>query len=320
VSERRFAVLIGNGLYPEEPKLTDLRCPSRDVDGVAQILQSPKHGAFTSTLVLKDRPHHEILLEVNRTLKKAAKTDLVFLYYSGHGKLDLANRLHLCASDTVIDALEATSVPVESIKNYIDVSPPRQVTLVLDCCFSGAVGNVFARSGVDDQLQLMSGGRGTYIMSASTGVQVALEKEEDEYSIFTKRIIEGIETGAADTNGDGIVSDIGAVPYSGVSSVDEITSDTIPAAFSLGQNYPNPFNPVTTIVYELPAPSFVSLSIYDSAGRLIKRLLNAQRTAGVHKETWDGRDGLGNDVASGIYFYTLDAGELRESRKMILLR
>jgi flagellar hook assembly protein FlgD len=77
---------------------------------------------------------------------------------------------------------------------------------------------------------------------------------------------------------------------------------------------------VTTIVYELPAPSFVSLSIYDPAGRLIKRLVNTLQTAGVHRETWDGRDGLGHEAASGIYFYTLDAGELRESRKMILLR
>ncbi len=206
MTQQRHAVLVGNSLYPEEDKLGDLNCPERDVDGLAELLRSPKYGAFTNTVVLKDRPHHEVLLQINRTLKGAAKGDLVFLYYSGHGKLDLANRLHLCTVNTVIDTLEATSVPVQSIKNYIDVSPPRQVTLVLDCCFSGAVGNVFARSGVDDQLQLMSGGRGTYIMSASTGIQVALEKEEDQYSIFTKRIIEGIETGAADVNGDGIVT------------------------------------------------------------------------------------------------------------------
>jgi len=206
VSQRRLAILVGSGKYPDEEKLQDLRCPARDVDGLAEVLQSPKHGAFSETVVVKDRPHHEVLLKINRLLKSADKNDFVVIYYSGHGKLDAANRLHLCTTNTVIDALEATSVPVQSIKNYIDIAPPRQVSLVLDCCFSGAVGDVFARSGVDDQLQQMSGGRGTYIMSASTAVQVAIEKEEDEHSIFTKRLIEGISTGKADVDSDGLIT------------------------------------------------------------------------------------------------------------------
>ncbi len=206
MSDRRYGVLIGNSHFPNEDKLQDLRCPANDVDGLNELLLSQLHGGFTETFVLKDRPHYEVLLKINQVLKQRDKSDLVFIYYSGHGKLDLANRLHLCTADTTIDALEATSVPVQSIKNFIDVSPSTQVALVLDCCFSGAVGTVFARSGVDDQLQLMSGGRGTYIMSASTAVQVALEKEGDENSIFTTQVIEGIRSGAADVNGDGIVT------------------------------------------------------------------------------------------------------------------
>ena len=202
----RHAVLIGNTLYPDEPKLQDLRCPERDVDGLNDLLKARERGGFTTTTVLKDKPHYEVLLGINRALKQANKGDLVLIYYSGHGKLDLANRLYLCAVNTQIDTLEATSVPVQSIKDYIEVSPSQQIALVLDCCFSGAVGDVFARSSVDDQLQLMTRGRGTYIMTASTGIQVALEKEKDENSIFTKYLLEGIETGAADVNGDGLIT------------------------------------------------------------------------------------------------------------------
>jgi uncharacterized caspase-like protein len=204
VSDRRLAVLIGSGSYPNEPKLQDLRCPSRDVDGLAAALR--ERGSFETVTVVKDAPHYEALLEVNRTLKAAGKEDLVFIYYSGHGKLDLANRLYLCTPNTVVGMLEATAIPVQSIRDYADVAPCHRIALVLDCCFSGAVGDVFARSSVDDQLQLVSRGRGTYIMTASTAVQVALEKEQDEYSAFTKHVIEGLQTEAADVDEDGVVT------------------------------------------------------------------------------------------------------------------
>ena len=78
--------------------------------------------------------------------------------------------------------------------------------MVLDCCYSGAVGGVFAKGGVDDQLQQVSGGRGVYVLAASTAIQAAMEKEGDDYSVFTKHLIEGIETGGADSNGDGQIT------------------------------------------------------------------------------------------------------------------
>lgn len=206
MSDRRHAVLIASSQFPNEPMLQPLRCPENDVDGIHDVLASPVFGRFAETIVLKNVPHHEALLRINQTLKRADRDDLVLIYYSGHGKLDGAGRLHLATTDTVIDALEATSIPVESIRNYVDVSPTSRVVLILDCCFSGAVGTAFARGGVDDQLQRVSGGRGTYLMTASTGIQVALEKEDERYGMFTKHLIGGIKDGAADFDGDGRVT------------------------------------------------------------------------------------------------------------------
>jgi hypothetical protein len=131
---------------------------------------------------------------------------LVLIYYSGHGKLNPANRLHLATVDTVLDELEASSIPTDIIRDYVDISPSNKVVLILDCCFSGAAGAAFARGSVDDQLQLSSRGRGTYIMTASTGIQVSQEKESDQYGVFTKHIIEGIEKGEADLDGDGHIT------------------------------------------------------------------------------------------------------------------
>ena len=203
MSERRFAILIASSRYPDEPTLQDLRCPENDVDGLHEVLKA--YGEFTDIGVLKNRSHHEVLLKVNQVFRKAGKNEFVLLHYSGHGKLNPAGRLHLAMVNTIIPALEATSIPVETIKNYIDISSSRQIVLILDCCFSGAAGEVFTRSGVDDQLQLMSRGQGIYIMTASTEIEVAREKASDQYGVFTKHIIAGIREGKADRDGDGFV-------------------------------------------------------------------------------------------------------------------
>jgi hypothetical protein len=102
-----------------------------------------------------------------------------------------------------------------------------------------------------------------------------------------------------------------------VTAVD--TPDT-PLASYLSQNYPNPFNPVTTIRFGLSDPVFVSLRIYDAAGRTVRELVNGKREAGVFNETWDGMDNNGRESASGVYFYKLVAGNFSETRKMVLLR
>ena len=203
---QRYAVLVGSSVFPHDDTLLDLACPANDVDGLNEVLSSDAFGGFTDVQVLKDRPHYEVLRRINQTLKKVGKEDLVLIYFSGHGKLDGAGRLHLATTDTEVADLESTSVPVQSIRNFIDVSPSTKTALILDCCYSGAVGEAFFRSGIDDQLNLAAHGRGTFIMTASTAIQVAKEKEEDTYGIFTKHLIEGIRGGAADQDGDGYVT------------------------------------------------------------------------------------------------------------------
>jgi hypothetical protein len=93
-----------------------------------------------------------------------------------------------------------------------------------------------------------------------------------------------------------------------------------PRASYLAQNYPNPFNPVTKISYGLSVPGNVSLKVYDAAGRLVRVLVEGDRSAGQYAELWNGRDISGNEVASGIYFCRIDAGSFTQTRKMILLR
>ena len=98
-------------------------------------------------------------------------------------------------------------------------------------------------------------------------------------------------------------------------------TDTPPIAHvRLAQNYPNPFNPNTTIRYELPGQCHVRLTVYDVAGRLVDILVDEERPGGVHDTVWNGTDSKGMPVASGIYFYRLDAAGTVITKKMALLR
>jgi len=101
-----------------------------------------------------------------------------------------------------------------------------------------------------------------------------------------------------------------------------IESAPLPKAFSVSQNYPNPFNPSTTIQFDIPAgQSFapVEISIYDMRGRLIRKLLDEKKKPGRYQVHWDGRDGKGNKVSSGVYLYRIVADDFMSTRKMVLL-
>ena len=96
--------------------------------------------------------------------------------------------------------------------------------------------------------------------------------------------------------------------------------DTPSPIFELAQNYPNPFNPLTQIDFNLPYKSPVKLTIYDVSGRLVKLLIDDIRPAGTYNVFWNGRDKKDEIVASGLYFYKLEAGSFRKTKKMVLLK
>jgi hypothetical protein len=94
----------------------------------------------------------------------------------------------------------------------------------------------------------------------------------------------------------------------------------MPLAFRLSQNYPNPFNPVTTIEYSISGKVFVDLMIFDVSGRRVRTLVSEKQLPGGYSVVWDGRNDGGRPVASGVYFYRLDADKNSSVKKMVILR
>ncbi len=104
-----------------------------------------------------------------------------------------------------------------------------------------------------------------------------------------------------------------------VLSNSENTSIT-PTSFVLHQSHPNPFNPTTQIKYDLPEDALVSINIYDLMGRSIKSLVNSNQSAGYRSIQWNATNNLGEPVSAGMYIYMIQAGEFRQTKKMVLLK
>lgn len=97
----------------------------------------------------------------------------------------------------------------------------------------------------------------------------------------------------------------------GISQISEV----LPDAFVLSQNFPNPFNPETKIQFSIPASEFVTLKVFDATGREITELVNQTLTVGTYEFSFNAAK-----LTSGVYFYTLTAGDFRETKKMLLVK
>ena len=120
-----------------------------------------------------------------------------------------------------------------------------------------------------------------------------------------------------DANNGWVVGSGGTILHTsngGITFLEEEAGE-FPTNFSLLQNYPNPFNPSTTISFSIANEEFVSLKVFNSIGEEIAELVNATKPAGKYSVSFDA-----NSFTSGIYFYTLTAGSLLQTKKMVLLK
>ena len=109
----------------------------------------------------------------------------------------------------------------------------------------------------------------------------------------------------------------------GIRVLEQLLAALTPKETVLLPNYPNPFNPETWIPYQLAESADVNISIYAADGRLVRTLVLGHQPVGIYESrsraaSWDGRNALGEPVASGVYFYTLTAGDFSATRKMLI--
>jgi hypothetical protein len=102
--------------------------------------------------------------------------------------------------------------------------------------------------------------------------------------------------------------------------VEDEPEDNLPSRFELSQNYPNPFNPVTTIEYRIMSRRHVTIEIFNVLGQKVRTLVDETTSAGSYRIEWNGSDDAGRQVSTGVYLYRFRAGDVVQTKKMLLLR
>ena len=112
------------------------------------------------------------------------------------------------------------------------------------------------------------------------------------------------------------------VGYQDTSNCEQVSiiDETLPITYNLYNAYPNPFNPTTTLHYDLPEDNKVNITIHDMMGRVVNNLVSSQQNAGYKSIQWNATNNAGQPVSAGLYLYTIEAGEFRQTREMVLLK
>ncbi|MGQ0601444.1 MAG: caspase, EACC1-associated type [Anaerolineales bacterium] len=208
----KHALIIGNSHY-EDPTLAKLKAPEADVRGLAALLNDTAIGQFESVRAVIDESEAITRRAIANFFAQGKPNELLLLYFSGHGVLDDKGRLYLAAKDTQRDLPQATAIPAAFITDGMDSSRSRRQVLILDCCHSGAFARG-ARSATGakaiTEMTFEGIGYGRAVLTATDATQYAWEGEavigSAENSVFTHYMIEGLQSGAADTDGDGEIT------------------------------------------------------------------------------------------------------------------
>ncbi|EGJ35207.1 uncharacterized caspase domain protein [Moorena producens 3L] len=201
------ALLIGVSKYGKG--LKPLPGATKDLEEIKGILDSPQLGNFVDVKALSNPDRQEMEEAIEELFASSEKDDLVLLFFSGHGVKDSSNQLYLTTRITRKNSqgelVKTTAVSARAIHNIMNGSRSKRQVVILDCCFSAAF-----RKGLlvkDDRsvdLQNQLGGEGRAILASST--DYSFSQLDKQLSIYTQYLVQGIETGEADLNGDRVIS------------------------------------------------------------------------------------------------------------------
>jgi hypothetical protein len=198
----RRALIVATDEY-SDPKLTELNAPATDALALAEVLQNVNVGAFEVETVL-NQECQDVRVALARFLKGGKRDDTLLLHFSCHGVKDIGGELYFATTDTDLTLLEDTGVSSARVKAAIEASRAGLILCLVDCCYAGAFAKGVKAADTIDLTERL-GGHGRAVITASNSMQLALDGEETP-SLFTRAVVEGLSTGDADLDLDGLVS------------------------------------------------------------------------------------------------------------------
>jgi Ca2+-binding EF-hand superfamily protein len=202
---KKVALLIGVSEY--RAGLPPLPAAPNDVEAMRRVLQDPNLGGFDVVERLLNPDPFAMQDAIEKLFAECQKDDLALLFFSGHGITDDNGRLFLTTCLTNEKRFRATSVPASFVHDVMNESLCQRQVVILDCCYSGAFKEGWqSRSAatIDIKQQLALGSKGRAVLTSSNALQKSFEHEGS--GIYTRYLVEGIETGVADCNGNGTIS------------------------------------------------------------------------------------------------------------------
>jgi Caspase domain len=217
VSGQRKALIVASDEYDEEA-LRDLVAPAADAEALSRVLCDRQIGDFV-VQVVRNEPSHEIQGKLEELFAESRPDDVLLLHFSGHGLKSESGELFFAASNTRPNRLGSTAVPADFVQRCMRTSRAPSIVLLLDCCYGSAfTQGVTLRAARDVNVldsfppEKAAGGRGRAVITASSAMEYAFEGDqlaEDRRrrpSVFTGALVEGLATGDADRDEDGLVS------------------------------------------------------------------------------------------------------------------
>ncbi|MEM9807107.1 MAG: caspase family protein [Cyanobacteria bacterium P01_D01_bin.56] len=206
---KKVALLIGVSEY--EPGLTPLPASVRDIEAMQRVLEDPQVGNFHEVKQLANPTRQKMEEEIEALFSARSKDDLVVLFFSGHGIKDDTGRLYFATRNTRKnsrgDLVRATAMSTAFVHQIMNNSRAKRQAVILDCCFSGAFDpSLQAKDDGQVDLRTQLGAEGRVVLTSSSSTQYSFEQQGSKLSIYTRYLIEGIETGAGDQNEDGNIS------------------------------------------------------------------------------------------------------------------
>ncbi|MGP3955821.1 caspase family protein [Nonomuraea sp. 3N208] len=208
---RRLALIVAGDEY-RDPGLRRLRAPALDAEALARVLGDEAIGGFDVRTMLNE-PTAVVNEAVEEFFADRHPDDLLLLHFSGHGVKNDNGELYFATPSTKLNRLGATAVSAEFVNRQMGRSRCRRIVLLLDCCYAGAFARgALPRAGTDVHVEDQFGGRGRVVITASNALQYAFDgtdladaQESTSPSVFTRALVEGLETGEADQDQDGYV-------------------------------------------------------------------------------------------------------------------
>ncbi|MEM6592965.1 MAG: caspase family protein, partial [Cyanobacteria bacterium P01_C01_bin.73] len=180
----------------------------KDVEAVKGALQHERIAGFeTANISTMVNPGPQAMREAIALLfANRAKDDLILLYFSGHGLTDDRGSFYLATPSTKRDLPQATAIDASYIHSLMENSRSKRQVVILDCCFSGAFGKGMAAKGKATNIAGQLSGQGRAVLTSSSSTEYSFEQKGADLSVYTQYLVEGLRTGAADLDGDGLIS------------------------------------------------------------------------------------------------------------------